>query len=368
MTLRRATVGIMMVIALWTRGKDRNTQAKSVPSARRRNGVLWLGRSLRGGIKRRGERYPWEMTSDDACSDIPSEDLQKAARQADTEELEKASIPPEGWVRLRGMDSGYGLDSEVCSMFSEVREVAEIAEAKGYGGFVLFHGNAFFREMCPDQLIRCMEPTKGCDTYVWMSRPTLNITVDREANISWVQFMDYEAMHGIDTESIHNNPSLENCKKICDERGYSGFVLRKGTCHFKNQTYGVLRRERAKSEGCRLYIKIPYVVEGDDFTTYANRESFPGEDAHVLYNFHSLYDCQLRCLEGNYTGFVTWNGNAYFRKKCPEDLVDNSQYNNRTDLHVWTKWKPTPPKVKRQKVPETSKRRELEALLNEQPP
>mmetsp|Transcript_19752 Transcript_19752/g.31354 ORF Transcript_19752/g.31354 Transcript_19752/m.31354 type:complete len:159 (+) Transcript_19752:614-1090(+) len=139
---------------------------------------------------------------------------------------------------------------------------------------------------------------------------------------------------------------------MCRQKGYSGFVLWRGNCYFRSSTKGWddLRRSRVRSAEHTLYINVPLVVNQSEFELIPMSESCEGQDADSLLNFESLYHCQVKCIEGNYGGFVTWNGHAYFRKMHPQALVKAAVPKNTTDLWVWHCHRPEDQSKSRRKL------------------
>eukprot|EP00465_Bigelowiella_longifila_P015930 CAMPEP_0185265790 /NCGR_PEP_ID=MMETSP1359-20130426/28821_1 /TAXON_ID=552665 /ORGANISM="Bigelowiella longifila, Strain CCMP242" /LENGTH=218 /DNA_ID=CAMNT_0027855273 /DNA_START=60 /DNA_END=715 /DNA_ORIENTATION=+ len=178
--------------------------------------------------------------------------------------------------------------------------------------------------MTPHQLARSYQSSTEADTYVWLGKPSEHTTkCDLPNNATWHRYEGCNSHWGADAEILHNYTNPLQCKKICHQKGYSGFVLWRGDCYFRSGTkdWDDLRRSRVKSAEHTLYIKVPLVVNQSEFELIPMSESCEGQDADSLLHFESLHHCQVKCVEGNYGGFVTWNGHAYFRKMNPQALV-----------------------------------------------
>jgi len=212
---------------------------------------------------------------------------------------------------------------------------------------------AFFRAISPEQMVEAAIPDDGAEVYVWIGRrPDYRSSVDRRFNVTWVTYAGHEAHPKVwskgPAEMWDEFSSVEDCLETCAVKNYSGFVIdnERHLCQFirndRKLSHWELRRLRLRKKDATLVVKVPYVVNEEEFVCYKNAEAYPGCDADYLLNFDSLYDCKLKCIEGNHGGFVTWHGHAYFRQKTPADLERYRYTQNQTELWIWKPRKPLP--------------------------
>jgi len=236
------------------------------------------------------------------------------------------------WKVLPGFDALPGQDA-MSVRCSDAEAAKLLCIQRGFGGFALHQGWAYFRSVAAEELLSCLrsgfdqtvlyipEEVRLCATWVELEPVSPKAQVPSRPKDDMGGIQDRIVLP-LDNDG-HPEAAIEACQRACLERGSSGYELGADGSEARlvpQSEEEALRsqwkegRLRFCSESCplpRLHL-LQLTAVSIGLEVFRDMDAFPGSDARVQKD-PGLARCRQICLTEGFAGFAIKDGVARFR-------------------------------------------------------